>query len=323
MRGPFPPQEKLGPAPDQPREAFPRRRRRRAGTPSGSPTGRASRPAAAAPLRLARSAASEADGARPPSAPAGRGGAAASPGGSWRLPRHREAPLRSGDGGRGALPAAAQRDGGGAVPRRRAGRRGEWGRGRAGGRPAAAGANAAAASRVSYLAGERPLHHQAGEHGLPRRAGADREVSPRLSLAPCSAPVPAPGVGRRRCSSGVFPCVCPASAHGPSFPACWGQERPLGRGEAARRSERIGDYAAGVFLLLGVLASSLLASRSCRGLCLNNTGQFWTMYLGKCFQSRKLSQRVWLLLIVIILFSWTFRRPAFPSFLLLVRFMIF
>ena len=27
------------------------------------------------------------------------------------------------------------------------------------------------------LAGERPLHHQAGEHGLPRRAGADREVS--------------------------------------------------------------------------------------------------------------------------------------------------
>lgn len=37
-----------------------------------------------------------------------------------------------GDGGRGTVPAAAQRDGGGAVPRCRAGRRGEWGRGRPG-----------------------------------------------------------------------------------------------------------------------------------------------------------------------------------------------
>lgn len=31
------------------------------------------------------------------------------------------------------------------------------------------------------LAGERPLHHQAGEHGLPRRAGADREVGVKCS----------------------------------------------------------------------------------------------------------------------------------------------
>lgn len=138
-------------------------------------------------------------------------------------------------------------------------------------------------------------------------------MSPRLGLAPCSAAFPAPGVGRRRCSSGVFPCVCPARAHGPPFPACWGQERPLGRGKAARRSGRIGGYAAAVFLLVGVLASSLLAPRSCRGPCLNNTGRFWTIYLGKCFQSRKQSQRIWLLLIVIILFNCTFHRLLFHA----------
>lgn len=46
------------------------------------------------------------------------------------------------------------------------------------------------------LAGERALHHQAGEHGLPRRAGADREVSEAPACFPPCPPQPA---GARSC----------------------------------------------------------------------------------------------------------------------------